>query len=128
MLSGQASSATSSTTGPDRMTGCSFELTTDVRDAPSYGQILDEAFAGLGQPTNIPTKYLRALFYYLEGTGQSRQAKLHKYIGHRGLQTQQIWHQGQNVRGLYGIVWSATPETITAWQQERERRTKQQPT
>ena len=49
------------------MTGCSSMLTTDVRDAPSYGQILDEAFAGLGQPTNIPTKYLRALFYYLEG-------------------------------------------------------------
>ena len=105
-----------------------LELTTDVRDAPTYGQILDDAFASLGEPMNIPAHHLRALFYYLEGTGQPRLSKVSKYVGHRGLQIKQIRHKGQNVRGIHAVTWRATPELITAWQQERERRTKQQPT
>ena len=100
----------------------------DMRSVPSYDQILDDCFAHIGKPMGIPTKYLRALFFYLEGIDHLRQAKFESFLGHRGifLRRSVRWSGGVTT-GLPGVIWRATPELIAEWQQERARRAQAQP-
>ena len=86
-------------------------------------------FAHLDQPMGIPTKYLRALFFYLEGVGHFRQAKFETDPGHRGmfLKRSVRWSKGTTT-GSPGVVWRATPKLVAEWQQENaKRRNRQQP-
>jgi hypothetical protein len=97
-----------------------------MRSIPSYSELLDEFFAHLDRPMGIPTKHLRALFFYLEGHEHFRQTEFESYIKHRGMVLKKAvrWSGGVTT-GLPGVVWHATPELIAEWQQERARR--QQP-